>query len=479
MGITRTPQTPARTRSDPPEHLARPASLDKPDLLAWLRTNFGFVLLFGSGAVLMALAMAAYQPSLPLNQDAFMYVERSATWSPSGSFHPFLYPVLLKPLLLANDLAWVVGAQHLAALAIALMLYLLLRRLEVAPLLAALGVAPFLFDAYQLNIEHHVLSETFCQLFIVAGLVTLAWSERPDAKAVALGGALIGLSALVRFPGLAAIVAAGVYLVLRRAGWMRLLALAIGFLLPIGVYGVWFRSHSGSLAITNRDGFFLYGRVVSFADCEEVHIPARLRVFCPENRSLSGQRGLFTSGLPDRIRRDPSYNSEALGFSRRMILAKPASYVAAVASDFLMYFQTTRPDRREPGARKWVFPRSVEQRERRRPAGTDISVDYRADPTLAPFLNRYQRAAWTYGPLVAALLVLGGAGILLGRRSVHRRGLAPECGLFTLAALGLMLFPTVFGVYHVRYVLPALPLVGPAGALGAQALISRFRGRDS
>jgi len=51
----------------------------------------------------------------------------------------------------------------------------------------------------------------------------------------------------------------------------------------------------------------------------------------------------------------------------------------------------------------------------------------------------------------------------------------PEAALFALSSIGVMLFATVFAVYHFRYTIPAVPFAGAAGAAGAWALWQRFR----
>jgi hypothetical protein len=447
-----------------------PSSRRTEVMVEW-RRDWLFLALMLAGTVLRFLVALAYRPLLPLLRDAYMYVERAAMWSPAGSFHPFGYPMLLKPFLSADTLGWVAWLQHLAALAMALLLYVLMRRLGVAPNVGAIGVAPLLLDGYQLNIEHQIMSETFCQLFSVIGVVIIAWSERPSTAAVAVAGAFIALAGLTRFPGLAVIVAGAAYLLMRRSGWLRVGALAFGFLVPLGVYGVWFGSHSGSAGLTNRNGFFLYGRVASFADCEEVPVRRALRVFCPRPGFPDpDMAGLFTSGLPDDVRRDPENNALAMEFSRRMIAAMPFEYIRAVASDFTEYLGTTPPHAREPGAVKWLFREGSKRDRQELGPATGIVLTFEVQPDIAGFLARYQRVAWLYGPALGILLGLGALGGVSGWKLRAEGAPAAEALLLTLAAIGLLLFPPVFAVYHVRYVLPALPFIGAAGAVGATAL---------
>ena len=434
-------------------------------------SNWPFLLLLAAGIALRVVEAFAYRPALPFrNNDAYAYLYRSITMSPVDSFHPFLYSVLIKPLILTGDVTWVTLVQHLAALAMAVLVYLLLSRLGLGPVAAALAAAPVLLDGFQLDIEHQILSEAFFQLFIVSALVILAWNVRPRIPAAAAVGILIGLSSLIRFAGLVVILAAVAYGLLRRMGWIRVAVLVGGFLLTLTVYGVWFQSQTGTFGITNRNGFFLYGRVVAFADCRQVTVPDDLRVFCPRHPGQTSGGGLFRSGLPDRIRKDPAFNSKAMEFSRRMILAKPGAYVAAVLSDFTKYFRVGQPS----DSKMWRFPMILTNRDQRRvPLG--IEAHFRLNTGLAGFLRRYQSLLWVYGPMLGVLLVLGVAGGGFGLVRGGLRTLAPEAWLFTVAAVGLLIFAPVFAVYHFRYVLPAIPLTGPAAVLGVAAAMARHR----
>ena len=131
---------------------------------AVVRGNALFSLLFAMGAVLRVIVLVAYQPILMLQRDTYVYLDMAlkAQSAPAG-FRPPVYPLLfLKPLLVFGRLWIVAAAQHVLALALALLLYAALRRLGARPWVGAVGVAPLLLDAYQLDIEHYLLSEALC-----------------------------------------------------------------------------------------------------------------------------------------------------------------------------------------------------------------------------------------------------------------------------------------------------------------------------
>ncbi|MDQ3771374.1 MAG: phospholipid carrier-dependent glycosyltransferase [Actinomycetota bacterium] len=441
-----------------------------------------------AGTVLRIVVTLAYEPILMLQRDTYTYLHLAVETGVSG-FRPSLYPLMLKPLLATGGLELVALVQHLSGLSVAVLLYLLMRKLGVSAPVAALGVAPPLLDGFVLNIEHYLLTETFFILFLVGALVLLSWSDRPSWLVAGTGGVLIGLSTLLRFVGAAAIVPALVYVLVRRMGWMRVVALGAGFLIPLGAYSLWFSSETGSGGLTDSSGFFLYGRVVEFADCDEVEVESELREYCPEesieSESIESEtKGMFTSGLDIKaVREDPEGNSKLLRFGRAMIVAKPGAYLGEVLSDFVQYFEASEPESREPNVKRWLFVTSVAQAEPHPtvlrfdagpPPTSGIDADFKINEGSAGFLRSYQGVFYTYGPLLAIMLVVGLVGGALARRPEEGRWLLPDTLLFTLVAIALLLAPTMLAVYHFRYVLPAISLGGTAAALGFTALVKRF-----
>jgi hypothetical protein len=435
--------------------------------------HWAFALIALAGLVLRVVTTVGYTPSLPLrNRDAYQYVARAVTFSPEGGFHPFLYSATLKPFVAVDALPWVPVLQHAAGLTVGLLLYLALSRFGVHRPVAALGAAPALLDGYQIALEHQFFAETLFELFAVAGVVALAWNVSPRWPQTAIAGVLLGTSVLFRFAGLAVLAAALVYALIRRVGWRAFAIMLVSAAVALLAYATWFQTQTGTFGITNRNGFYLYGRVVTFADCKHVRVPVEERVFCPENLEHKPGRGLFAAGLPDEIQQNPKYNDLASSFARRMIRAYPRAYLSAVGHDFMRYFKS----RASQDHRKWLFPRVVKPRDDRHvPPG--VSMDFRMNSALASFVRSWQTAVSVYGPLLAALLLVGLLGGLVGFATRRRPPVGPEALLFTLATLGLLLFPTIFAVYHFRYTIPAIPFAGAAGVLGAWAVWERFRAR--
>jgi hypothetical protein len=450
-----------------------------------LAGHWPFLLALMLGSILRIVATVGYQPILMLQRDTYTYLSLALRMDVSG-WRPSLYPLLIKPLVELGSLQLLAVVQHLSGLAVAVMLYLLMRRLGLSAIVAALGTIPVLLDGYVINIEHYLLTEAFFNLFVAGALMLIAYPRRPSTLGVGASGFIIGLSMLLRFVGGVTLVPAFLYVLLRRFGSARAVALIAGFAIPLGAYALYFSSQTGgSLGVTNNNGLFLYGRVVEFADCDEVEVPEELKEYCPVGPIESETRGVFTSDLRiSEVQSDPQGNSKLLQFSRRMILAKPEAYVGAVVSDFGRYFEPKDPETQEPNVKRWRFVRTLEEadphpfvRENRGapPPRTGITTEFTINQDVATFLRSYQDVVYMYGPLLALLLITGLAGGLLARRRQDSEpSLGPECLLFSLVAVFLLIGPTMLAVYHFRYVLPAIPLAGVAGALGFTALRRRF-----
>jgi hypothetical protein len=441
-----------------------------------MRRHWVFLMLLAVGTVLRFLVWMAYKPALLLQADTYTYLSQALHPTPQGS-RPAVYPLILKGLLVFDRLWVVTAVQHLIGVGLAVLLYLLLRRLTVAPAVAALGTAPLLLDGYQLNIEQYVLTETFFEAMIISAFALLAWQAKPSFWAVGGAGVLLALSGLTRFAGLSLIPVALLYALWRRFGWIRVASLGVAIALPILGYSLWFQAEGEKAGLTNKNGYFLYGRVASFADCR-IKVPEGLGEYCfdtaPENRPVS--QGHYTLEFPES--KDPTEtNARLYRFSTEMIKAQPMAYAGAVGTDFVRYFEFAAPIKREHYVARWRFVQSVEEAipiprilklGGQPPRAVDSPEEFRIDQPLANKLRTYQDYVYMYGPLLAFALLLGIAGIVVPAGGDTR--LRSASALFTLGALALLLLPVMATVFHFRYVMPAIPLAGVAGSIGATAI---------
>ena len=148
-------------------------------LLLMVRIHPHLTALILVGVVMRVVTMVAYQPALLLHADAYGYLRVADDLEPSPP-RPSLYPLLLRLIYPFHSLLPVVVIQHIAGLAMAIGVYALLKRLGVGPFGSAVGSAPLFLDAYQMNIEHYVLSETLFQALVLGALFLMAAPRVPS-----------------------------------------------------------------------------------------------------------------------------------------------------------------------------------------------------------------------------------------------------------------------------------------------------------
>jgi hypothetical protein len=443
------------------------------------------IVLLAAGVALRLLATVAYRPALIYIDSVYAYLNPLHSLDPSGP-DPLGYDILLlRPVLAAGDLRAVVVVQHLLGLAMAVAIYLVLAALGTRRWLAAVATAPALIDAYQVQIEQNVMSDTLFQALLVAAIGLLAWRGATGWRVAAATGALLGMATVTRLAGALVIVAALGYAGLTNRGVRRLLvptAMIVGFAAPVVAYATYYHHATGRFALTDSGGAAGYGRVATFADCRGVEMPAYERVLCPaEPRAL--RRG------PDYYAHDPRSPQFRLvppegktsaqvmqDFAARIVIHQPVDLVRAVAGDAVKLFSWTRTDDANPDAptERWRFQTTYPTF----PAGITLNLVASlgdryggGDPVvvrpLAAILRGYQiSVGYTPGPiLVLAILAALLAGVVARRR-------AGAALLFLAAGALVLLFADSFE-FTWRYQLPALVLLPAAGALGMTALLHR------
>jgi hypothetical protein len=446
-----------------------------------------FASLLVAATALRVLVQAAYQPALFFYGDSFSYLANAARLQPEP-IRPAGYPALLRAVLLVHDLAAVPAVQHVMGLASGVLVYALVRRLGAGAVGASIAAAPVLFDAYQLDLEQHILSEALFSLLVAGALVVLLWRARPSYAACAATGALLAAAALTRSVGLV-VIAPALAFVLVRCGILRTLALGAAFALPLAGYAAWYSTvPGGTFALSGHDGFFLYGRVADFASCSGMPLGrAERRVLCdarpPDERPNPNYYVWHQwsqhryPGFPHLAsRRNAVLQSFALGVIRR----QPLAYARTVLGDMEHYaaFGRSTGLRDEPVG-EWQFrvtraqtPRQVARVAHEVRAWGGAIGGWQPAQRL---LSAYEHVAYTPGPLLVVALLLAVAGAAVGAAPGLGRGVRAET--LTLAAAGVLLPLTaaMTSMFDYRYLLPALPLLPAAGVLGATVLAARAR----
>ena len=448
-----------------------------------LRGHWVFAALLVLGAALRGVVLVAYHPAL-IFPDSVRYLQYAndfadGRWTPDA-LRQSGYSVLIIPVMLLHDLWLIPLAQHLAGLATAILVYAVLIRFGARTWLAALATIPVLFDPLQLVPEQYVLTDVWTMLLIMGALVLLVWRrEKPTIRAAAIAGLLLGVAVTFRDQDLIMIVPAALYvLLLRGRRLVRLAALTGCFLVPVLGYLGWFDSTHGQVNFTTFDGTFLYGRVVDFADCRGLDLPAYERPLCPAIPPALRVADFYTwdPNSPQWTFEPPagrSRNAVVRDFSLRILRHQPGAYAEAAIRDFFYGFSPVRgagPEKYSPAYLQF----QTKVRPDRQAYAEIGALGYPAPEIRAgqaAFLSAYGRWFYLPGPLFAVGLVLALGGLIAGRGD--RKALL----LFTVSAVTILLPPAVFGNFDWRYQLPQLSLIPVAAVLGAEAIGGRFSAR--
>jgi hypothetical protein len=447
------------------------------DLLArhWL-----LIVLVVVGVAVRALTIAGYRPAFMFFGDSFSYIVGAQRLQPPND-RPFGYSALLRLVSYVGDLGLVVLLQHLAGVALAIALYVVLHRRGAPPWLAALVTAPLLLDAYLIQIEHNILSETMFAVLLVSAVLLVTRSEVTPTVAVVVG-VLMGVAALTRTVAIPIAALFVGYLVVRRVGWRPVLAFGAALAIPVLGYMAWFASVYGVFATSDSSGRFLYGRVAVFADCEGVDLTPNQAKLCDNadpalrpNANFyvwSGDSPVQRLGLPGN-----GNDQVASSFARTIILDQPLTYARYVAFDTAHYFAPGRfLTRVDSPDTPWRFPDAAATSSGSTSvAHNDLAgapIQPVVQPVIADLLRAYQGVVYTQGPLLLLGLLLGAAAGFWDRG--RRRWDGP---FVALVGLSVLLIPSLTVMFDYRYGLPAIPLLAYSGGIGAIALRARLAER--
>ncbi|MGC1567124.1 MAG: hypothetical protein WA794_14025, partial [Trebonia sp.] len=460
-----------------------------------LAGNKLFVILMIPAALLRIDAELGYRWQSWFN-DSWNYVDTAVTLNldptrPSGySFYLWVF----KPF---HSFALVTVSQHIMGLLVAVMMYALARhRFGTPKWLAAVMTLPVLYDGFEIQLEHLILSDTLFLFLAMLAVLVLLWSPLPPLRAAggaggaqvpwwrsswarcALAGVLLGVSAIVRTTGLSLIPIFAVYLLLcfgmGRAGWRTLVSGVVAFVVlavaPVAGYAGWYDLQHGAFNTSESTGVFLYSRVMTFADCAKMQLSPDLLSLCttvpPAQRPIA-QAYIWTAASPLHRFPAPVFsalpNSLAQQFAIKAIEAQPAAYARAVFDDTWRSFDWSRS----------VFPNAETYDEylfgyqsvpissgHPVPGYSSSAAAYLAggNPLTAvvnPFASAirvYQRYVWLPGTVYGLLLLAGLGAIVAGRRRVSVDALLPW-----VSSVALIVVPAATAEFDYRYVTTAVP----------------------
>jgi hypothetical protein len=447
-----------------------------------------FAAAFTAGLVLRVLVMIGFPPAIWFGGDSASYLSTALRHAP-GTSRLSGYGIMLLLLRPFHSFAAVTAVQHLLGLAMAALIYALLRRYGLPGWAAALAALPVLLSGYQLELEQEILpSAAFTFLVVLAATLALWWRGRGPLWAAAGAGLLLAVSATFWPVGLPLLLLYLVYLLVRRAGWRAVTAAAVTAAVPLGGYLLWFNGYYQRFTFTNSDGIYLWSRTMTFANCAVIHPPAGERGLCPP-RPAGARAAASTfiwdahsplNNLPGR-KFSAGKNALALNFALRAIAAQPGAYLGAVLHDFSLTFdwdipphptaEMTRRYQFAHATRHWISPGAVVvgshtvASDERAYGGATVT---RAVQPFARWLSGYQRAAYLPGTLLGVVLLIGLSGIVRTWRGGGIRRLAGWGGPGLLpwaSSLVLLLVPVMTADYSQRYTLIAVPVACLAAAL--------------
>ena len=452
--------------------------VSRAQLRAWIADNKLFALVLVPALLLRIDTEVGYQWQAWFN-DSFQYMSDVIGLHPDVT-RPAGYAIFLKVLEPLHSYAAVTILQHLMGVAVGVMVYALARHRFGAPRwIAALATLPVLFDGFQIQLEHLILSDVPFEFLIALAATLLLWDRKPSWKRCALIGFILGIAETVRSIALPLLVIFAVYIVIARIGWRAVLAALVACLTPVMLYCTWFYSVYGQFGMTESTGVFLYSRTMAFADCSKMHVPTNELSLCtttpPDQRPMS-QSYIWASLTPlNRFppsKFSPLPNQLAEDFAKRAILAQPLGYAQIVGYDTIRVFEW----------RRYVFPNAATYNEylfgykslaipgwaRAHVGSYDSDVAYyiRGNPltdVVEPFagvMRVWQRYIWLPGTVYGAILAVGLIGLVLNWRRV-----GGPAGVPWLISAGLIVAPAATAEFDYRYVLPAVPFACLAAAM--------------
>jgi hypothetical protein len=403
--------------------------------------------------------------------DSFEYVQNTVhfTLDPTRASGYSIFLKILEPL---HSFAVVTILQHLMGLAVAVMIYALLRHRYRAPAwLATLAAVPVLYDGFEIQLEHLILSDVPLLFLLVLATTMLLWNPAgPSLRTCAAVGLLLGIADCFRAVGLPLLAVFAVFMIIKRVSWRKVAAAIVLCLIPVAGYAGLFDLEHGQFAISDATGVFLYARVMTFAECSKMHVPDNELALCttvpPDKRPIA-QDYIWTAQTPldtfSPSKFSPVPNQLAEKFAIQAIEAQPIGYAKAVFDDTWRVFRWKREI--FPNAQtydEYIFGyHSVPIPAWDNAPGKygSYAADYvHGNPrtkVVAPFANvirGYQRYVWVPGTVYGLILLLGAGGILLDWRRLGGDALLP----WTIS-FALIVIPAATAEFDYRYVLPAVP----------------------
>lgn len=435
-----------------------------------------FAVLLG-GIALRLLCVVAYRGALMFYGDSYFYIASAQRGAPLPE-RPFLYPAFIRALSHFGDVSLIAISQHVIGVLLAIMVYRFLINRNARRWLAVLVASPLLLDAYVLQLEHQVLTETlFAALILISSLLLLR--TNPSKVTIATSGVLLSAAVLTRSVAIAAVIIFILYLLVKKFRPITIGIFVTAFILPAFVYAAGFSNAYGSFGAKDAVGRWLYGRVIVFADCSKLALTTNERKLCdprpPEQRPNANTYLWSPQGTIRKLNVD-AYQADLLAksFAIKTIKAQPLTYLRYAGNDTLHYFAPGHPIYRTSSALDpWRFPLiSADPHAGLAVAHNNLSGDPvkpQIDRKSAQVLRAYQNVAFTPGPLLFLCVVLAIGASVKSRRRTRWDG-----SFLALSALSMLAFSSATVMFDYRYLVPCIGLIALAGGLALLELFPRI-----
>jgi len=395
-------------------------------------------------------------------------------------------------------------------LAVAVMIYVLLRRNGVSKLWSTVATLPQLLDGYIIEDEHLIMTETLFTFLLMIAMLIVLWKPRPAWWSLLIAGVLAGCASLVRTDGEVVLAVIPLFLLVRGwswktvRGWLMAITFAVGSLLPIASYEGWFHdyypqpqyhAYETSLA----QGFFLWGRVSSFVNCAVIKPTGEDARICPTDaiadRTPPGNY-VWENPYIHSSTVNPGFSPVTIAsnklltdFAIKAIEDQPLDYAKTVVKDVGLSFGIPRIAYPGPGTTYYysfhlhyvVAPTATSKGYSTLPPktktwiGTNVRTDNAYSDWLAyghqapgvvntvfavPILL-YERVVFTWGPLLAVIFLVGLGGVISVSAPAWRRrqGLRAALSFRTLHSVRLRWAPR--GTSMLPWVTAVALLVAP------------------
>jgi hypothetical protein len=454
-----------------------------------LRRHWPFALVLAGGALLRIACEIAYRPAL-LYSDSWGYLAM-ANGSGIVSFAPLRpsgYPLVLKVLGLAgNGLVATTLLQHMAGLAVAVLVYAACRALNVRRSLATAAGALVALDAWAVALEQYVLAEAFFGLLLTAAVwASLVGRRYTMDIALAVAGLCLAAAALMRPVALFAIPAWILWIAWIKPGRRAVAAGLATLLVPLLVYSLAHQNVTGTFGLTQAEGWFLYGRVGTIANCDGIDVEREARKICRTDPPSDEGQSFFMfnrrspakvafGGISADSKRQAHTNRVLRHFALQVIEERPGEYAKLVLGDFFKYFRPgPRALHREDATVE--FPRTARIRfdDRRIRRRLFPRLDTHASAP-AGALRSYGKVFHTSRPLVALLTLL--SLVALGLAAKSRDPRAKSIFLPLGMALFVLLGAAASAGFALRYLVPLVSLFAIAATLSIELLVPAAAGR--